>query len=1115
MPLTQQWVLSSQQFVNWGCFEGWWKTTYPGAGHVTIISGETGAGKSTLLDANTVLMQPSRKRLNRASNAATKGRARGEDERNIVSYMRGKLDRSREGGDEIAIVLREGSVWSAIAQTWHNADGSVFTALVAYFARPDDRTTPSIKRFGHVDAEFDLRDLEPYTQGQHLANPLSTRAIRRDHPRIDFKDNQPSLHRALWQHLGIGADGDGARAMELLHRVQSSDGIDSVNDLFTQLVLDEPATFARAADAVAHFARLKSSHEKVATIEDQVERLTPIPGLWDTYRENSADTQFYRSLGAVPDRDGTTLTPFWKWARTREHDLLDIQELQLSTDHRSAKRAADTAAGEVERIEKRLSDNAAKRYAQGGALLDSLDSAIRHAETERQRADEARVNLQVMCEEFFALPGSAEEHNAQVEAAQAFLDDYDSKRQDAATALEQIQQTGWPMMERRKALQREQAHFTGRGDLLNATLTRIRQRYVELTGIPEQDLCFIAELLDMDQPYEQWRTAAELTLGGFATTLLIPSERAADFRALTDSELTERRIQSITVPVDPRPICNRDPATLAGRFILRDHRFAGWLSDELHRRFDHVCVDDGAALSHLPDGARGVTKAGQVRDGRRGSHGGQLHHRRIIGFSPKAQLDEIAAELADIDERLTSEVQRATDAQARKDQLDRAQIAHSAFLRTSWEQLDTQRHAAEIIELTDQREAALSDKALATLNAERFELNTAATDAREVRDRNAKAARDIDDVRDRLQKYKDRVWNHIVLLDPVQEPDMARLDALISDHLGHPPTTADVRNMVPFTKFLAATATAVESKSQAARQQLTTIFANFLSAYGTSEADLGEDPDMFYDAFKAILDGHLASGVEDVQQEFAEYTATFSGLEIMNLSTAYQNELETIGKRLDQINQILTDQPYGADGRERISIVPRSGGTPDAAVAFLKTLNMLTSHSTRGLTYDEALERFASFQQVIDQIADPDRAKPLLDVRSHVRLEAQRRDESGNLVAIHDTLADKSGGEMQELTMFIVAAAIRYQVGSLTDDTPRFAPVFLDEGMVKADPAATQRAVNVWKRLGFQPIIAVPLDKHESVMPTATACWAVAKDAAGRSRLDLMMDATHSIAGAL
>jgi uncharacterized protein YPO0396 len=59
---------------------------------------------------------------------------------------------------------------------------------------------------------------------------------------------------------------------------------------------------------------------------------------------------------------------------------------------------------------------------------------------------------------------------------------------------------------------------------------------------------------------------------------------------------------------------------------------------------------------------------------------------------------------------------------------------------------------------------------------------------------------------------------------------------------------------------------------------------------------------------------------------------------------------------------------------------------------------------------------------------------------------------------------------------------------------PRFAPVFLDEGFVKADSEFAGRAVQAWRGLGFQLIVGVPLDKVTGLEPHMDELLAITKN---------------------
>ncbi len=117
-----------------------------------------------------------------------------------------------------------------------------------------------------------------------------------------------------------------------------------------------------------------------------------------------------------------------------------------------------------------------------------------------------------------------------------------------------------------------------------------------------------------------------------------------------------------------------------------------------------------------------------------------------------------------------------------------------------------------------------------------------------------------------------------------------------------------------------------------------------------------------------------------------------------------------------------------------------------------------------------------------------------------MEITAVRLDEHGRELATYASLGGKSGGETQELMAFIVGAALRYQLGD-EDRRPRFAPVFLDEGFIKADSEFAGRSVQAWRKLGFQLIVGVPLDKVTALEPFMQVIWTVTKSPQGFSHL--------------
>ncbi|MFH8252991.1 SbcC/MukB-like Walker B domain-containing protein [Microbacterium sp. B2969] len=124
----------------------------------------------------------------------------------------------------------------------------------------------------------------------------------------------------------------------------------------------------------------------------------------------------------------------------------------------------------------------------------------------------------------------------------------------------------------------------------------------------------------------------------------------------------------------------------------------------------------------------------------------------------------------------------------------------------------------------------------------------------------------------------------------------------------------------------------------------------------------------------------------------------------------------------------------------------------------------------------------------------------LIDVRNHVRVSAERVDAATKQhVALYDHIGEKSGGESQELIAFIVGAALRYQLGDAGAARPRYAPVFMDEALIKADAHFTKRAIGAWRGLGFQLVIGAPNDKYSAIEPHVDVEYDILKDTRGRS----------------
>jgi uncharacterized protein YPO0396 len=268
-----------------------------------------------------------------------------------------------------------------------------------------------------------------------------------------------------------------------------------------------------------------------------------------------------------------------------------------------------------------------------------------------------------------------------------------------------------------------------------------------------------------------------------------------------------------------------------------------------------------------------------------------------------------------------------------------------------------------------------------------------------------------------------------------------------------------------------------------------------------------------YDEFAAIHEEITHHGLSRHRLDFRRHVQEVSATDLKMLADSFGNALLSIRERLDPVNDILGDLDFASD-TDRLRIEMRHLH-PERVESVKARLRALAANVTVEWTDEEADRRFAELQEFISLIEKPESGTnphrdEVLDVRRHIEITASRVDPDGDEVSTYSTLGDKSGGESQELVAFIVGAALRYQLGDQTRSWPRFAPVFLDEGFVKADSAFTGRAIRAWLGLGFQIVVVAPLDKVTTLEPHMGLNLSVTKNDAGYSFVTTFRDADEA-----
>lgn len=1089
----QQWLAEELQLINWGGYDGPHRVRFsPGA---TLLCGGSGSGKSTLMDAYIALMMPHTTPFNGASNGGVTGRARSGEQRNILSYGRGKLDESRtEEGTRMRVLRGDGKdTWTAVSMTWVDHDDSRFTALRAWYIPASARSLEeTVKVRAVVEGPFDLAALEQ-AAGQRL-HATAVRAAG-----LETMSTDRDFLARVYSVLGIGAAGAGAKAMSLLARIQAGQQITTVDELYKRMVLEEPETLATAEGVVAHFDELEGTRERMVTAQKQVRALTPIRDMRARIEQAAERLRLIDSIGSFsqPGSRAALWRTGHRLGLLREVESeLHARKKEADAEVRMREAAAHAAQGEYDAAQEVLRASGGSRLETAERELRSVERRLEEAQRARERFDQATACLDQEV-------GTKKDFEALARRARAEIDNPAEKtalRNAYAQALNRA--TDLARQAEEAGAERE---ATGRRqDNIPSRLHDSRQMLAQAAGLSTADLPFVGELVDVRTEYEPWREAFNLALGGFATTLLIDVAHLARFRSAINAVRTPARLryEGVHTGLDYRGVL--DPVRLPGRLDYRETVFTGWLKERLDQQFGFVCVDSAEELSGH---ARALTITGQVSQGSRGAHGGH-GARNVLGFSSHRRVEELDGQIASLRDQIAQAAQACVGAEAALDGLEARHLAYRRVLEVDWEHIDVaavererDRWTGVIAEVTSSSPQiqALQDRAAglhATLQKRQEDVGRAKAAQEQIATRWAANSDAVDEAQEVLDEAADRGLG----LSPQEEDYLNRRFSLDQA----PGAEDPVSRLRSFDAAAASSSRLLQEDQQAAaatvgeqRESLRRTLELFLDTW--PNPSLRADPDTSLKDFERILQDLETSGLHELEAQWRNSLLRLSGNDLTSLDSSLGRALREIRERIAPVNRILEDLPfYDEDHRLQITLHENQSEVRRRFRKDLREVRALIEAAASESEREQAYERMA---RLINRIrpAAPD-FTTLIDVRNHVRISAERIHAITKAhAALYDHIGEKSGGESQELIAFIVGAALRYQLGDADAARPRYAVVFLDEALIKADARFTQRAIGAWRGLGFQLVIGAPNDKYSAIEPHVEVEYDILKDTRGRS----------------
>ncbi|MCA9796989.1 MAG: ATP-dependent exonuclease SbcCD, C subunit-like protein, partial [Candidatus Eremiobacteraeota bacterium] len=500
-------------------------------------------------------------------------RAAGADkmERSLRSYFLGyyKATRGEVGPQTRPVAHRTHNSYSVVLGTFFNRDYGQKVTLAQVFWMKEATGQPA--RFYVVaDQELSIaRDLCDF------GGEMKVLRKRLRQAGAELFDSFPPYSAAFRRRFGLAND----QALELFHQTVSMKAVGNLTSFVREHMLEEFDVAPRIQALIGHYEDLNRAHEAVLKARAQVEALTPLVA--DCRRHAELLVQVAESRAC---RD--TLRVFFMTLKAglleRRLELLAGDEERLQTRLASARQSQQEAETERGELRQAIADN-------GGDRLQRLEVEIKHKTEVRQRRQHKHQRyLERVSSLGWSEPLSAEEFLEQRRQGAQLLVEQAEQEAELENQRTELLVEGRKLQDTHQELQQELASLRARRSNIHQHQVEIRSRLCAQLGLPESELAFVGELLQVQDKERDWEGAIERLLHNFALSLLVPDRHYRAVAQWVDqTRLRGRLVYFRVLPeVGPPPPAQSTNSLVYKVDIKPDTPHYGWLDRQLKRRFD-------------------------------------------------------------------------------------------------------------------------------------------------------------------------------------------------------------------------------------------------------------------------------------------------------------------------------------------------------------------------------------------------------------------------------------------------------------------------------------------------------------------------------------------------
>ncbi|QEY60269.1 hypothetical protein FXF61_14475 [Pseudomonas sp. C27(2019)] len=1038
--------LQQLELYNWGGFDGYHSADIDPAG--TAIVGPTGSGKTTLVDALMTLLG-SNPKYNLASTGGH------ESDRDLASYVRGVAGAGDGSGGQTHIA-RPGKTVSGISATLASSDGEVRLAAVFSFD-------------GSSSAAADLQKIWLFATGpqqnlQHWLTLYSEGGLRA--LRQWAKDSE-----GLWLYANNkrnylararGFFEVRENAFNLLNRAAGLKQLNSIDEIFRELVLDDCAQFARAKEVANSFDDLTAIYQEIEVARKQIAALLPVQQYWREHQQLSEDWQ--------QQQQRCEHFPLWFALHSHQRWQAEQQRLQQAQDLASS--AVDEADAQHAQ-QQRLNEQLHAEYLQlGGDSIKALEEKKADRQTLRQERERQARNYQAMAT---ALQLDNRIERGVLQASQTQLQQsLPGWQQTAGKLTEQAFEQG--VTQRALGQQLEQ-HKDELEDALRHPASNIAPSYRQLRtqladalGIDEELLPFVAELVQVKPEEQAWRGAIERALGGHRLRLLVPEaqmQQALSWVNSRDNRLHVRLLEVRSVETTAQFFADG----FTRKLDYKQHPYREAVK-HLLAGLDRHCVTDVSLLRRTE---HAMTIEGTL-SGRSGFFDKQdqrsLDQDWQTGFDNQDRLRQLKQQVKHSEAELNAASAALKQARTHADDANNRLKLAEQFLQLSFTEIDylsVQKELDVIQEQLARMTAPDSDLTAARLAYEQGQTRLAELDVNKTEAHKALARCQEQGVN--AAKQLKQLADKLVGLAPLAHAaEFAQFVAKVEqwELLELPQLEREIHNELSNKRDqLARRRGQKETDLGKAMTKAQTLDHGYLAEVATELQDVPE----YLKRLQQLTEEDLPAK----QQRFKAYLNRSSEDGVRQLMSEIEDEVLRIDDRLEDVNNTL----------QRVDFQP--GRYLQIVATHIQHESLRTFNAARDrlnsarFVEDEGESHYQALQAIVTLLRDAAErqrtqpAKALLDPRFRLEFKVADIDRAtGKVIETRSGSQGGSGGEKEIIASYVLTASLSYALCPDGSRYPLFATIVLDEAFSRSSQAVAGRIIAALAEFGLHPLFVTP-----------------------------------------